>query len=72
MGQVAAQNPDRQEETSLPSLLGALKSILSSLNLQSIGVALRILATRLQDTNNPLDKMMLIVETMMTCFVPAP
>jgi hypothetical protein len=70
--QVGAQNPDRQEETSLPSLLGALKSILSSLNLQTIGVALRTLATRLQDANNPLDQMMLILETIMTCYVPSP
>jgi hypothetical protein len=70
--QVVLQNPDRQEETSLPSLLGALKSILSSLNLQTIGVALRTLATRLQDANNPMDKMMILLETMMTCFVPSP
>ena len=69
---VAAHTTGPPEDTSLPSLLGSLKSILTALNLQNIGVALRTLATRLTETRAPMDKMMLIVETLLTCFVTSP
>lgn len=69
---IAAHATGPQEQPSLPSLLGSIKSILASLNLQNIGVALRTLATRLPEAKAPMDKLMLIFETLITFFVTSP
>lgn len=70
--QVAAHSPGIQEDHSLPSMIGSLKSIFSSLNLQTISVALRTLATRLHDARDPMDKMILLFDTIMACFTTSP
>jgi hypothetical protein len=70
--QVAAHSPGIQEDQSLPSVIGSLKSIFSSLNLQTISVALRTLATRLHDARDTMDKMMLLFDTIMACFTTSP
>jgi hypothetical protein len=70
--QIAVHTPGPQDDQTLPSVLGSIKSILSSLNLQTISVALRTLALRLHKARDPLDKMMFIIDTIMTCFVTSP
>jgi hypothetical protein len=74
MREMQASTPDSKlsKATFRTPCLRALKSVLGALNLQTIGVALQTLATRLQDTNTPMDKMMLLLETTMTWLVPSP
>jgi hypothetical protein len=70
--QVASKPHPPLDTTSFPSLVDSVKSILTSFNLHSIGATLRTLALRLQETRNPMDKIILLVDTILGYFVPAP
>ena len=65
--QVAAATTTTTEEQTLPTILRSLKTIFSSLNLQLLCTSLHSLASNLLNATNPLDKIMLIVDTFVSC-----
>ena len=70
--QIAAQNASLPNETSIPELIRSFQTIWSSINLQTLGMALRTLAIRIQETQDPMTQILSIIETLLQCFVPAP
>jgi hypothetical protein len=65
---VASNSTATAGEHTLPNILGSLKTIFSSSNIQLLCTSLQSLATNLTQAVNPLDKTMLIVESIMSCF----
>ena len=70
--QVTSKQSSPQDTQTLPSIIDSLKSILSTLNLQRVCVALRTLANQLQAAQNPMDKTLIIVDTIMGFFTQSP
>jgi hypothetical protein len=66
--QVAAATTTTTEEQTLPTILKSLKTLFSSLNLQLLCTSLHSLASNLTNATNPLDKIMFIVDTFVSCF----
>jgi hypothetical protein len=61
----AAQPVRPPPDHSIPTLLESLKAILANFNLQALKITLTNLASKLSKTNDPMDKMMILVDTCM-------
>jgi hypothetical protein len=72
-GPKSLQNrPLNRKNFPIPSLIDALKSIITTLNLHKIGAEMRTLATRLQAASTPIDKLLLIVDTALSYLAKSP
>lgn len=67
--QIAAQTSRPQQDQTLPTFIGSIKSILSAFNLQALGTVLQNLATQLRNAKDRMEKMMLLVDTLMAYFI---
>jgi hypothetical protein len=68
---IAAQPVRPPPDQSIPTLLELLKAILANFNLQALKITLTNLASKLSKTNDPMDKLMIFVDTCMA-YLTAP
>jgi len=65
--QIAAQSPNSANQQPPSSTIDSIKSILTMFDFHKLSTSLRSLALQLQTTNNPIIKIVAIVDTVLAC-----
>ena len=69
---VAAQPPTIQHHPPLGAIIDSIKSILSMFDAHKLCTQLRSLAHHLQETSDPISKLVMIAKTLFSCFSSSP
>jgi len=67
---VTAQSPNSQNQQPLSSVLDSTKSILSMFDFHKLCTQLRSLALQLQETSDPITKLMAVIDMVVSCLSP--
>ena len=65
--QITAQTPDSSNTQSLSSTIDSIKSILTMFDFHKLSTLLRSLTLQLQESNDPITKIVAIVDTVLAC-----
>jgi hypothetical protein len=68
--QVTAQHNTPNTTTSPTSITDSIKSILSLFDFPKLVTQLRTLTTQLQQTSDPISKLVVIIDTFVSCLAP--
>jgi hypothetical protein len=69
---IAAQSTNSQNQQPLSSVLDSIKSIFSMFTFHKLCTQLRSLALQLQETSDPITKLVAIIDTVVGCLSPSP
>jgi len=68
----AAQSTNTQNQQPLSSVLDSIKSIFAMFDFHKLCIQLRLLAIQLQESNDPITKLVAVIDTVVGCFSPSP
>ena len=68
----AAQSTNTQNQQPLSSVLDSIKSIFAMFDFHKLCIQLRSLAIQLQESNDPITKLVVVIDTVVGCFSPSP
>ena len=67
-GQAATRTPANSTQQPISSVFESLRTIMNMFNLQHLCTQMRLLAVKLQETNDPIAKLVMVIDKVVDCF----